>query len=422
MQPRAPSPEVEALSSDDEDFAAPIDTYAVSSSSGEEEEEPLGTLDKAEEGAGLKTVPSYPPSLSRTSEQPLPALRSESVVKTPSATTTTVKEEELEDAPTSSAMDAAVIDDSESRLETLDEEEADDEETEEELGDDVSSLSPTARPTPPRPRGRLRRASFHPNEDHAVINARVRAEFEKYDTDGSGSISLAEMIAFLDDTFAAAIEHKSVASDIGQISPHTLAKATAHQAFIDVDADGDGELSFAEFEAWFASANGNDSGEETEEVAAAVTPALAQKKPPKPAKRSDDEVAAHQAAMEAARRVEESVAVELELQAQAEEAAALAVENRARAETKATESARRRAEAREAAARIAAERAAAEVTRREEERVVAAEHAAAATASEKAMLRCVELLDSLSTNISSTMTRIDDDRMRRGHAPLSPQR
>ena len=302
---------------------------------------------------------------------------------------------------------------------SLDEEEADDEETEEELGDDVSSLSPTARPTPPRPRGRLRRASFHPNEDHAVINARVRAEFEKYDTDGSGSISLAEMIAFLDDTFAAAIEHKSVASDIGQISPHTLAKATAHQAFIDVDADGDGELSFAEFEAWFASANGNDSGEE---VAAAVTPASAQKKPPKPAKRSDDEVAAHQAAMEAARRVEESVAVELELQAQAEEAAALAVENRARAETKATESARRRAEAREAAARIAAERAAAEVTRREEERVVAAEHAAAATASEKAMLRCVELLDSLSTSISSTMTRIDDDRMRRGHAPLSPQR
>jgi hypothetical protein len=72
------------------------------------------------------------------------------------------------------------------------------------------------------PSPRFRRGSFHPEASHTELKSAVRAEFDKYDEDGSGTISLSEMTVFLTATFAAAMDHNRAARHIQGMSPRKV--------------------------------------------------------------------------------------------------------------------------------------------------------------------------------------------------------
>ena len=86
-----------------------------------------------------------------------------------------------------------------------------------------------------------------PSED------KVQAAFDLFDQNGDGTISRPEMETYLRAMFAVIFfVNPEAEAEVGPgVTPLELAKATASQAFIDNDRNGDGVLSREEFNAWY---------------------------------------------------------------------------------------------------------------------------------------------------------------------------
>ena len=86
----------------------------------------------------------------------------------------------------------------------------------------------------------------------------VRALFEKYDANGDGVLDYAEFTQYLTSVFAA-LSHTPAFQSHG-VTPSQMAAATAQQCFDEADADGNGTLTFEEFQDWYeASPAGSSS-------------------------------------------------------------------------------------------------------------------------------------------------------------------
>ena len=93
---------------------------------------------------------------------------------------------------------------------------------------------------------------------------KVEAAFALYDFNGDGFISLDEMTRYLTSVFKVLYETQPGTREQMGVEPEELAAVTAEQAFEEADANGDGQLSFDEFKAWYADnqAGGDDDEEE----------------------------------------------------------------------------------------------------------------------------------------------------------------
>jgi len=84
-------------------------------------------------------------------------------------------------------------------------------------------------------------------------DAKVRSAFEMYDTDGNGYISPQEMYNYLLSVYRVLFETQpQVRESMNGVSAEELAKVTTEEAFAAADANGDGQLSFEEFQAWYS--------------------------------------------------------------------------------------------------------------------------------------------------------------------------
>ena len=73
----------------------------------------------------------------------------------------------------------------------------------------------------------------------------LESTFRLYDLDGSGSITLDEMIRYLSAVFRIMYRlNPSQRAVSGGLSPEELARATAYQAFEDADVNRDRQLTF----------------------------------------------------------------------------------------------------------------------------------------------------------------------------------
>ena len=77
----------------------------------------------------------------------------------------------------------------------------------------------------------------------------ARALFDKFDANGDGVLDYDEFTEYLTSVFAA-LSHTPAFQAHGA-SPAQMAEATAQQCFEEADADGNGTLTFDEFQAWF---------------------------------------------------------------------------------------------------------------------------------------------------------------------------
>jgi len=84
--------------------------------------------------------------------------------------------------------------------------------------------------------------------------------FALWDSDGSGTITLDEMTAYLKCVFSLMYEANPETEKHMQVSAEELAKATAKQAFSDADVNHDDVLTFAEFQEWYSSSADQDGG------------------------------------------------------------------------------------------------------------------------------------------------------------------
>jgi Ca2+-binding EF-hand superfamily protein len=82
---------------------------------------------------------------------------------------------------------------------------------------------------------------------------KVQAAFHLYDTNGDGVISMEEMVSYFTCVFSVlyALDPSKEAA-MGGVPADELAKMTSAQAFADADKDGNGELTFEEFRAWYS--------------------------------------------------------------------------------------------------------------------------------------------------------------------------
>jgi len=81
--------------------------------------------------------------------------------------------------------------------------------------------------------------------------SKVRKAFEMYDENGDGFISMPEMLNYLRSVYTVIYEaNPEVEAQVGVDAP-TLARVTAEECFREADTDGDGKLSYDEFEAWY---------------------------------------------------------------------------------------------------------------------------------------------------------------------------
>lgn len=83
---------------------------------------------------------------------------------------------------------------------------------------------------------------------------KVKAAFDLFDLDGNGFISLPEMTMYLKSVFRVLYELSTDA--VENMSADELAQATAEQAFIEADSDGDGKISLLEFQNWYLQPHG----------------------------------------------------------------------------------------------------------------------------------------------------------------------
>lgn len=82
-------------------------------------------------------------------------------------------------------------------------------------------------------------------------SSKVRKVFEMYDANGDGFISMPEMVNYLRSVYVVIYEaNPSIQEQVG-VDAATLARVTAEECFREADTDGDGKLSYDEFEAWY---------------------------------------------------------------------------------------------------------------------------------------------------------------------------
>ena len=77
-----------------------------------------------------------------------------------------------------------------------------------------------------------------------------KAAFQFFDINQDGFISPAEMTLYLECVFTILLRLNG--NEAEQMTPSQLATATAQQCFNEADANGDGRLSFAEFQSWYS--------------------------------------------------------------------------------------------------------------------------------------------------------------------------
>ena len=84
-------------------------------------------------------------------------------------------------------------------------------------------------------------------------DAKAEAAFALYDYNGDGFISLEEMTRYLTCVFKVMYETQpGTAEEMGGASAEELAEVTAERCFEEADLDGDGNLTFDEFQAWYS--------------------------------------------------------------------------------------------------------------------------------------------------------------------------
>ncbi|TYZ60306.1 hypothetical protein PybrP1_010825 [[Pythium] brassicae (nom. inval.)] len=83
-------------------------------------------------------------------------------------------------------------------------------------------------------------------------DAKVRAAFELYDTDGDGLISEDEMVHYLGSVFRLLYALDPTREQSLGISSDDLARVTAAEIFAEADLNHDGRLNFDEFKKWYA--------------------------------------------------------------------------------------------------------------------------------------------------------------------------
>ena len=81
--------------------------------------------------------------------------------------------------------------------------------------------------------------------------SKLRAQFDLYDIDGNGSISLSEMTRFLESVFKVMYACEPQTQEEMQMSRGgASADQTARKAFEEADRNHDGSISFDEYVAW----------------------------------------------------------------------------------------------------------------------------------------------------------------------------
>jgi Ca2+-binding EF-hand superfamily protein len=95
---------------------------------------------------------------------------------------------------------------------------------------------------------------------------KVRAAFELFDTNGDGVISRAEMVTYLKSVFKLIYATKPELHGSVGVGPDELGVVTADQCFAEADLNGDGALSFAEFQRWYEQGGGGAALSSMQEV------------------------------------------------------------------------------------------------------------------------------------------------------------
>ena len=93
---------------------------------------------------------------------------------------------------------------------------------------------------------------------------KARAAFALFDDDGDGVISLPEMVRYFSSVFTVMFSTDSQHIPDG-VSIEELATATAAEAFVSADTDGDGTLTWEEFQEWYTGDDDEDDDATTEE-------------------------------------------------------------------------------------------------------------------------------------------------------------
>ena len=101
---------------------------------------------------------------------------------------------------------------------------------------------------------------------------KARAAFDLYDYNGDGVISLDEMTRYLTSVFKVMYEAEpGTQARMGGASAEAVAAQTAQQAFAEADLDGDGNLTFEEFQEWYSVAPGPTAEGAADATAAAAS-------------------------------------------------------------------------------------------------------------------------------------------------------
>ncbi|CAM9832819.1 unnamed protein product [Chrysoparadoxa australica] len=105
---------------------------------------------------------------------------------------------------------------------------------------------------------------------------KIRAAFEVYDLNGTGSVSFDEMCSHLTSMFKViATTSPAVFAKYG-LSPQELARATTRQCFITSDLTRNGHLSFDEFKAWYNQPGREDFNDMVMRVSDRVAPEVSE--------------------------------------------------------------------------------------------------------------------------------------------------